>query len=89
MRQWAWAAVPSPMEALERLGRARLSILGVYGSPRMQPRRGKALGLGSLLWGVTGGEVEWVVLARHSLTWTHAWAPAQPFIHNNPGRWGN
>lgn len=55
MRQWAWAAVVSLMEALERLGRARLSILGVYGSPRMRPRRGKALGLGSLLWGVGWG----------------------------------
>lgn len=35
MRQQSWVALPAPTEVLARLSRARLPILGVYGSPGM------------------------------------------------------
>lgn len=35
MRQQSWVALPTPAEVLGRLSRARLPILGVYGSPGM------------------------------------------------------
>lgn len=98
MRQRSRAAPPSLMEALERLGRACLPTLGVYGSQRMWPRlrespearrplEGCVLG-GA---GVGGGVVGWRGRAGQtlSLTWAHAWVPEQHFTGSIPGSWGN
>lgn len=45
---------------------------------------GKALGLGGRLWGVCWGEVEWVELARLSLTWTHVCPATAPRPQHDP-----